>query len=319
MRAMAVVLISLVTAGCAITPVPAPTSSQTGEPSRPPASTAPDPAPTAPDPSRPARSRTFEPSTPPPVVSTPTDAFLSPRADSFVYVVTDDLRVRSKPEVSNESKRYEPLLWKGALAWVAAGPVRGSGYDWYRIVPMGEVDLQYHPDPPPEGWVAAASKDGEPWIADWQVSCSTPFDTVSDFDYPPQGLFGLSCFGDRTLEFAAMAARWEFECEEGDAQLGLEPAWFRQCGGRYVLDREGGFPPWERAPLFVTLAPEAEVHVDSTIETGAWVRVRVTGHYDDPRARDCRQRPDGSASQHAPPERAIRTCRSRFVVTKLVS
>jgi hypothetical protein len=223
--------------------------------------------------------------------------------------------VRSKPEVSNESTKYEPLLWKGALAWVVEGPVQGSGYDWYRIAPMGEADLQNHPDPPPEGWVAAAGKDGEPWIAGWRVSCLTPLDTVSDFDYPPQGLLGLSCFGDRTLEFAAMAARWEYECEGGDAQLGLEPAWFRLCGYRYVLDRVGGFPPWERAPLFVTLAPEAELRVDSTIETGAWVRARVTGHYDDPRARGCRQAPNGNASDDAALEHAVRTCRSRFVVT----
>lgn len=97
--------------------------------------------------------------------------------------------MRSKPEVSNESIKYEPLLWKGALAWVVAGPVRGSGYDWYRIDPLGEVDLQYNPDPPPEGWVAAASKEGELWIADLGLcdTSLTPLDNVSDFDYPPQG------------------------------------------------------------------------------------------------------------------------------------
>jgi hypothetical protein len=78
-------------------------------------------------------------------------ALTAPRPDGFAYVVTDDLRMRSKPEVSDASGKYEPLLWKGALAWVAEGPIRGSGYDWYRIVPLGEVDLQYHPDPPPEG------------------------------------------------------------------------------------------------------------------------------------------------------------------------
>jgi hypothetical protein len=319
MRATAVVLIGVFAASCASTPVPSP-AAQTPEPSRPPAAIASDQTPTVTVPSRPPPSTTAGPTIRPSPASTPAEAHVAPRPDSFAYVITDDLRVRSKPEVSDESVKYEPLLWKGALAWVVAGPVRGSGYDWFRIDPMGEADLQYHPDPPPEGWVAASSKDGEPWIAG-SGSCDaklTPLDTVSDFDWPPQGLIGLSCFGNRTLEFAGMAARWKFECEAGDAQLDLEPAWFRQCGYRYVLDVEGGFPPWERAPLLITLAPEADVDVDPTIETGAWVKVRVTGHYDDPRARDCRQRPGGSVSEDAPLEHAVRTCRSRFVVIRMV-
>ena len=106
--------------------------------------------------------------------SSPSHAPPSVRSDSFVYVVTDDLRVRSKPAVSDDSVKYSPLLWRGQLAWVFEGPVRGSGYDWYRIDPFGEFDpdVSMHPDPPPDGWVAAASKDGDPWIEDANIPVS---------------------------------------------------------------------------------------------------------------------------------------------------
>ncbi|HET7678081.1 MAG TPA: hypothetical protein VFK38_09540 [Candidatus Limnocylindrales bacterium] len=235
-----------------------------------------------------------------------------------MWVVTDDLRVRSLPEVSDRSVKYEPLLWKDALAWVYEGPVQGSGYDWYRIQPMGEVDLQYHPYPPPQGWVAAASKDGEPWIVDWGGCPMAPLDTVSTFDWPPQGLMGLSCNKGRTIEFVAMASRWEATCDESDWRVLIEPAWFRWCGDRYVLDAEGGFPQWERAPLYFTLAPEAEVDASPGIETGEWIRVRVTGHYDDPRAQSCKLvERDGNASGGPTDEDIVLACRSQFVVTSI--
>lgn len=201
---------------------------------------------------------------------------------------------------------------------MAEGPVRGSGFEWYRVFPMGEADLQYHPDPPREGWVAAAGKDGARWIADWGGSCQTPLDTVSDFDYPPQGLIGLSCFGDRNVTLTAMAAQWDIDCD-GSMDQDLEPSWFRVCDHRYVLDAEGGFPPWERAPLYVVIAPEARVDLDQSTTTEDWVRVRVTGHYDDPRARDCTRPAGFGLSGDVAQERAIRDCRSRFVVTRLVS
>jgi hypothetical protein len=85
------------------------------------------------------------PSGPPPTpalpgsTAGPTPAAIRP--DSFVMVVTDDLRVRTKPEVSDASVRLEPLLWKGALLFVIDGPVEGSGYWWYLVQPMAEVDL----------------------------------------------------------------------------------------------------------------------------------------------------------------------------------
>lgn len=313
MRALAPLFVGLLAASCASTPPPSPPSSHAGEPLQPSAWLAAQATRTATVPAGSRPTKTVEP-TAPSVASPVNEAHAALGADSFVYVVTDNLRVRSKPEVSDESVKYEPLLWRGALAWVSEGPIRGSAYDWYLIHPLGEADLQHHPDPPPAGWVAEASKDGVPWIAEWGVPCPpTPLGTVSDFDYPPQGMIGLSCFGERTIEFVAMASRWNVDCGTGSSLLEIEPTWLRPCGDHIVLDVESGFAENERAPLFVTLAPDADVDVSPMIESRKWVRVRVKGQYDDPRAQDCH------VSSRPRDEPTVRICRSQFVVASLAS
>ena len=81
--------------------------------------------------------------------------------DTYARVVTDDLRVRSNPGVSDDSTKLEPLLQDGVQVVVLDGPVQASGYDWYLVQPTITSDTA---DPYPFGWVAAADKDGEPWI-----------------------------------------------------------------------------------------------------------------------------------------------------------
>ncbi len=79
----------------------------------------------------------------------------------IAVTVTDDLVVRSQPRVSADSTMYTPYLPQGIELRVIGGPVEGSGYTWYEVVPISFV-LQGNPA---SGWVAAAGKDGEPWIA----------------------------------------------------------------------------------------------------------------------------------------------------------
>ena len=71
-----------------------------------------------------------------------------------------DLRVRSKPRVTASSTMYTPLLPRGTELIVLGGPVQEPGYTWYQVMP---VWTSRH-DWPNDGWVAAASLDGEPWI-----------------------------------------------------------------------------------------------------------------------------------------------------------
>src|SRR5215204_2079167 len=79
-------------------------------------------------------------------------------ADTYARVVTNDLRVRSKPGVSSDSKKLEPLLQEDELLVVVDGPVQASGYDWYQVQPVIPVDTDI--ESTAFGWVAAADKDG---------------------------------------------------------------------------------------------------------------------------------------------------------------
>jgi hypothetical protein len=70
------------------------------------------------------------------------------------------LRVRSEPNVTDDSMKYEPLLSKGTMFGVLDGPVSGSGYWWYEIVlEPGVLD-----DGITRGWLPAGDHDGTPWI-----------------------------------------------------------------------------------------------------------------------------------------------------------
>src|SRR5690242_16336122 len=56
---------------------------------------------------------------------------------SVATVVTDGLRVRSQPEVSDASEKLTPLLERGQHVFVVKGPVSGSGFRWYEVQPFG--------------------------------------------------------------------------------------------------------------------------------------------------------------------------------------
>ena len=71
------------------------------------------------------------------------------------------LRVRSQPRVSDDSKKFEPLLPLGTELEVVGGPVTGSGYVWYEVAPVSFA-LTGGAD---RGWVAMGDHDGTPWIA----------------------------------------------------------------------------------------------------------------------------------------------------------
>lgn len=96
-----------------------------------------------------------------PEAGTPTDTPIDPLLNAVVVTVSDRLRVRSEPRVSDDSIMYEPVLPLGTELTVLDGPVSASGYVWYKVAPVSFVGL----DGPGYGWVALAGKDGEPWIA----------------------------------------------------------------------------------------------------------------------------------------------------------
>ncbi|HEV8696937.1 MAG TPA: hypothetical protein VGQ89_04515 [Candidatus Limnocylindrales bacterium] len=76
--------------------------------------------------------------------------------------VSDRLRVRSLPEISEASIKYEPLLPLGTQVEVLDGPVLADGYVWYHVIaPINDPNITARFL---TGWVAAAGKDGERWL-----------------------------------------------------------------------------------------------------------------------------------------------------------
>jgi hypothetical protein len=76
-------------------------------------------------------------------------------------VLSDTLRVRSKPGISDDSIMYEPRLKKGTRFGYIEGPVAASGYQWYLVDLGADSPLR---DGVTQGWVAAGDRDGTPWI-----------------------------------------------------------------------------------------------------------------------------------------------------------
>ncbi len=138
-RGIVALTLVLVLAGCGSTqPSPAPASPST--------------APAQPSPTLPAATAS-------PVASPSAVAFV-PSPGSVVVTVSDRLRVRSQPRVSDDSLKYEPVLPIGTTLFVLDGPVSASGYTWYKVAPVSFAGLAG----PGSGWVAIADKDGQPWI-----------------------------------------------------------------------------------------------------------------------------------------------------------
>jgi len=274
---------------------------------------------------RPSASRLGSPvasTRPPPAIPSAQPVLLRP--DTFASVVTDDLRVRTEPFVGETSRKLEPLLWNGVDLFVIAGPVAGSGYDWYLVEPMGEVDLQINPDPPPPGWVAAASHDGEPWLAPSGVECfETPLGWLAfELVDRPNGLTGLSCFGDRKLHFTAgLSVESAERCTYTTGPWSIEPAWLASCQKpSYSLADSDADLTDDAHALAVTIAPSVDLRALPHLEANQWLVVDVVGQYAHPAAESCRATPTGGDGEGPPrPEVVVLRCREQFVVTSLTA
>jgi hypothetical protein len=253
------------------------------------------------------------PSPTPAITPTPSRAPAARFAhDSFVMVSTDDLRVRTKPGVAASSVKLEPLLWRGAIAFVLDGPVAASGYQWYLISPLGEADLQQHADPPRLGWVAAAGKDGAPWLQKLVEPCGPNVlgYAPAEFDWPPSGFIALNCLGSKRHSFVADIGTRGPGC---DVAPQVTPSHFDVCGRLFFLADPDRDPAYFQV-LEVVLDPSIDVTRLKTLAPRSYLRVNVTGQYNHPSARTCRRTRDAGPM---PPELVVLGCRSQFVVTRL--
>jgi hypothetical protein len=232
------------------------------------------------------------------------------RVDGLALIVADELRVRSAPGTGGDSTiRGEPLT-KGREVFVAAGPVRASGYDWWQV--------QALTGPGRFGWVAVGS-DGEIWLAPASVACPTD-PSVADLARLG-GARSLVCYGRRDLQIRAY--RLPF-CGDGIAMAEGTPEWIIGVfGGDALLDREVPRDDPESAleiygRAHPSLIESGTEYLDCSDEGTGWFD--LTGHFDDPVANDCRftyydLTTDESVDEE--PALAITWCRETFVYTEI--
>ena len=240
----------------------------------------------------------------PPVPSTAPLAAVLP-VDSIAEVVTDGLLVRTKPGVASDSKKLAPLLRRRSRAYVVAGPTRASSYDWYLVRPLGGSF--------PSGWVAASDHDGTPWLASADIACpGSP--GLRDLGRMDRYL-ALACYRAREFRFEGMLTSTVASC---DGSLSTAPSWLDDCYAAPYLapDKGAGNPGFDGSPVIeVRIPPDVERRAAIAYPPyGMLLPVRVTGHFDDPRAASCRTN-GGEGAAAPPPAIYVLVCRAEFVAT----
>ena len=218
-------------------------------------------------------------------------------------VATDGLRVRRLPTVDESSERFEPTLDAGVRFYVVDGPVMADGYAWYQIDPYGG-------DPSlPFGWVAAGSREGEPWIENFFDGCDTVYPSLEMLGTQPRQE-SLYCYG------VVMPGDYEITgnlvCESGDIEgLTAGPEWIE-------FDRfcELRGPDWnihDGGPLLRVWGQAAT----GLLEGGSQIdgQYTVVGHFDDPGSDECRG--GGVEGDGRDPAEVILYCRMQFVATSV--
>ena len=231
----------------------------------------------------------------------PTQMATSVTVDTAAVTIVDGLRVRSKPRISDDSFKSEPLLPLGTQLYVLDGPIAASGYTWYEVVPLASRTL-------PSGWVASAGRDGEPWIAAGAFDCPPVPTDIRALAALPPGV-GLACFP--RVPITVRARLISCNCDADGSWY--TPSWFFLGSGGPTLLVEPGLT---HVPDSATPGDWFELNLDpngqhpDVLPIGEVVD--VTGIFDHPAAASCtRTDMDG---EPAPSQ----GCRLEFAVTRLV-
>jgi hypothetical protein len=230
---------------------------------------------------------------------------------SIATVVTDDLRVRSRPEVSDASEKLVPLLERGQQVFVVKGPVKGSGYRWYEVQPIRQgIDNAV-----PFGWIAAADKSGVPWIEFDGFDCPKSPTTFAAF-VALEPLVWVACFGRESITFPARLGNPEATC-------GSEPGWTITPEWLGSTCSHPEFLVWDvetRNDYFNSvIAPDLDTSAFRPgFEPKDWTRVKLTGQFDHKAATDCKGiSTEVGVEVEMDRDEIVTSCRATFVITGL--
>ena len=190
--------------------------------------------------------------------------------DTIGEVVVTDLVVRSAPGVGDDSRILEMGLTEGDLVYVVEGPRPADGYDWLLVNQLAPAFASRA-----SGWIAPASREGEPWVQPVTPDCPTEI-SVAAFAEVPAPLL-LHCFGGQELTLEGVYG----SCAHGDPVI-QEPEWLANNFCTFeVVGRPEGTTDW----------PSIEVHTEPgsvVVPDEPAQPLRITGRFDSPAAETCR-------------------------------
>lgn len=192
--------------------------------------------------------------------------------------------------------KFEPLLQAGQRLFVIAGPVEGDGYDWYLVQDIpGGVERA-------DGWVAAAAKDGTPWLGTTSVACpgNPTLQDLAAMDVMQR----VHCYHAREFTFTAAVEAGPM-C--GDGVVLKSPGWMAGCTSTFWW----GGPP---KSLIVAIPPALAGQVGA-VEVDLPFEATITAHMDDPAALTCVPNEGFEADYELLNPGTILACRGMFVAT----
>jgi hypothetical protein len=216
--------------------------------------------------------------------------------DAIVCVIEGPLRIRSRPNTSDDSVMLEPLSQTGERLFVIDGPNVGSGYSWY-LVERTPGYLQRA-----DGWVAAAARDGTPWLAVASVTCPAE-PSLSDLA-SMDPMERIHCYHAREFTFTDTVVAGPM-C--GDGSVLKSPTWMAGCLSTFFW---GGTNSAAILAVPPNLAGElGDVEPDVSFEA------TVTAHMDDPAALTCIPYEGVEADYELLNPGTVLICRTMFVAT----
>ena len=248
-----------------------------------------------------------------PVVANP-DGVLPP--GGVVVVTADTLRLREQATVDSPQRR---VLGRGDLLVVgptflypAFGPAEADGFTWYPVAVL-TVDELPAPGGAPlaredAGWVAVGDGQSE-WLELLDPRCTDDGPTLQHLGSLTEWE-RLACYSDRQVTVEGVLG-----CGGCGGTIGgtFSPEWLAYPAGFDFLSVE---PQDYIGPLSLRWPPDGPERPD---EPGVAPILRVTGHFDDPAAAECRHTwiSDVSGEQvetRTEPAISELFCRSNFVV-----
>ncbi len=233
-----------------------------------------------------------------------------------VVTVTDRLRVRSEPRVSDDSIKYEPLLPLGTFLHVFNGPVNASGYSWYEVASFSLDVMSWPPcgidrgpcGGPYTGWVARSGRDGEEWLEAAEPDCP-PAPTSARAVHTVSLGERLGCLSQVPITFQARLISCNCDVDGG----GYVPRWFGPDDQPllFVEPSERAVPP--EYDQWLILVPDPDGAYPDVLPVGQVVE--VTGMFDHPDAWNCTYQ-DIPIETAGPPMRTS-DCRFMFATTSI--